>query len=241
MDLSMRNTETELMDDPAVGTEDLMEVFRDINRSNRMLGGNHITVKGVEDLVSAHPRESYTIVDMGCGDGAILREVALRCRKQGIKARLIGVDLSEKAIGIAENACAGFPEICFLRKDILDMKTTDLDCDILLCTLTMHHFTDAQIPIFLEKFTKLASIGVVINDLHRSYLACYLFKAFRLIFIKTKIAKYDGLLSIQSGFTKKELVGFSRELPNLRHTIRWKWAFRYVWVIETARLSAVYE
>ncbi len=224
-----------------MGTEVLVEVLKDINRSNRMLGGNRITIKEVERLVRAYPKESYTIVDMGCGDGAILREVALRFRKLGVLVKLIGVDLSEKTLDIAKKASFKFPEIHFLQKDILDMKTTDLDCDIMLCTLTMHHFEDGQIPIFLEKFAKLASIGVVINDLHRSYLACYLFKAFRLIFIKTKIAKYDGLLSIKSGFTKKELVDFSRRLPNVRHTIHWKWAFRYVWVIETARLSAMYE
>ncbi|MGB5820034.1 MAG: methyltransferase domain-containing protein [Saonia sp.] len=241
MDLSLRSTEPELMDDPAIAEDILTEVLKDIDRSNRMLGGNRVTIKEVGRLIAEYPRESYTIVDMGCGDGSMLREVALFCRKHHINVSLIGVDLSDKAIGIAKEASTEFSEIRFLQQNILDLKANDLGCDIMLCTLTMHHFTNEQIPIFLKQFIKLAKIGVVINDLERSISACYLFMVFRAIFIKSQIAKYDGLISIKSGFTKRELRVFSKDFPEVHHTILWKWAFRYVWVIRTCPLITAYE
>ena len=105
----------------------------------------------------------------------------------------------------------------------------------------MHHFSNEQIPIFLSQFTNLAKIGVIINDLQRSALAYYLFKGFSAIFIKTKIAKHDGLISIKSGFKKKDLITFSKDLSHSAHTINWKWAFRYVWVMQTTQLSQSYE
>ena len=239
--LSERNTQAELMDDFATGKEGLRGVFKDINRVNRILGGNHITVCAVLRLMQENPQVIYTIVDMGCGDGCMLRELAQYCQKKGIKTRLIGIDLNEKALQLAVEASTEFPEIEYLCKDITQFDAETLSCDILINTLTMHHFTNNQIEVFLQKFIELGKIGVVINDLHRSSLAYYLFQLFSLIFIKTKIAKIDGLISITKGFVKSDLLTYAKNLPSVTHQIEWKWAFRYVWVMQPNRLRKVYD
>jgi len=236
-DLPFRSTAPEMMDDPNLSSEALAAAFVDINRCNTMLGGNRITIQALAKLVKAHPKPSYTVVDMGCGDGSMLREVVLFCRKKKLKVNAIGIDLSEKAIAIAKKKSVTFPEIRYQIKDILSFQPQELACDILLSTLTMHHFKDEEILVFLQQFQKLSRIGFIINDLQRSRWACYLFKLFRRIFIKTIISKNDGLISIQRGFTKKELENFARILPTATHYIAWKWAFRYVWVMQSNRLS----
>ncbi|MGB5387079.1 methyltransferase domain-containing protein [Eudoraea sp.] len=241
MDLRYRNTESELMDNPNVTIDTLRLVFNDINKSNRFLGGNSITLGKVSELIKKFPKKKYTIVDMGCGDGETLRKLAIYFRKTTLDVVLIGLDLSDNALCIGQTLSVDFPEIKFLKQDILTLNPLNFKCDILLCTLTMHHFSNEQIPLFLSQFTKLAKIGVIINDLQRSALAYYLFKGFSTIFIKTKIAKHDGLISIKSGFKKQELISFSKTLPHAAHTINWKWAFRFVWVMQTARLSQSYE
>ena len=232
-----RNTDSEMMDNPDVSMQTLRMVFEDINTSNRLLGGSSITVGKVRELVRECPKQQYTIVDMGCGDGDTMRVLAKYFRKANIAVELIGLDLSDKAIAIGRELSVNFPEISFIKQDVLTLNPLDFKCHILLCTLTMHHFSNEQIPVFLSKFIKLATIGVVVNDLQRSALAYYLFKGFSAIFIKTKIAKHDGLISIKSGFTKKDLSAFSKNLHQVRHTINWKFAFRYVWVIRTSRLN----
>ncbi|MFS4491810.1 methyltransferase domain-containing protein [Maribacter sp. 2308TA10-17] len=237
IDLSERSNQPELMDDFREGLKSLRIVFDDINRVNSILGGSNITVNAVADLIKAHPQESYTIVDMGCGDGNMLREVAKYCKKRDINVRLIGIDLNTEALQLAEEASANYPEIEYQHRNILELKVTDLNCDIVINTLTMHHFTNKDLLIFLEKFNQLASIGVVINDLHRSRWAYYLFKAFSLIFIKTKTAKIDGLISISKGFIKSDLIQYSKSLPQIKHNIKWKWAFRYVWIMQPNRLT----
>lgn len=231
-DLLKRSTEPELMDDFHGNIETLKVVFDDINRVNRILGGNDITVKAVADLIKKNPQENYVILDMGCGDGSMLREVAHYCRLNAINARFIGIDLNKEALQLAKEASAEFPEISYNQKNILDIDTKRLSCDILINTLTMHHFTDAQLGIFLNKFVELAKLGIVINDLHRSVLAYYLFQLFSLIFIKTKVAKIDGLISISKGFIKSDLRSYTKNLPSVAHQIKWKWAFRYVWVMQ---------
>jgi len=231
-DLSKRSEEPELMDDFREGLQRLRIVYDDINRVNKILGGNYITVNAVIELMKQHPQESYTIIDMGCGDGNMLREVAHYCRKKGLKVQLIGIDLNEEALQLAEESSKGYEEIRYLHHDILKLDPATLNCDILINTLTMHHFPDANIMVFLKKFTDLAKIGVVINDLHRSRWAYYLFKLFSIIFIKTNTAKIDGLISISKSFVKSDLVAYSKKIPTMRHYIKWKWAFRYVWIMQ---------
>lgn len=237
MQLAIRNTEMELMDNPNLGIHELKKVFKDINRVNAMLGGNAISIQSLWKLIQNSSKKSYTILDMGCGDGYMLRKAALFLRKRHIDVQLIGMDLREDILTIARTASKDFPEISYIKQDVLALNPDEFQCDILLCTLTMHHFNNEEIVVFLNKFISISKIGVVINDLQRSKIACYLFKIFRFIFLKTTIAKKDGLTSIQSGFLKSELQQFAKNIPNVIHTIDWKWAFRYVWVMQTNRLT----
>lgn len=234
-----RCQQEEAMDDPSLGAAQLDEVFSDLNRTNLLLGGQRITLNAFKDLISRHPRDVYRITDMGCGDGDLLRRIVLFCRKQRIMVSCLGIDNSEAALELAKARSAGFQEIKYLKDSVLD---PDLDhaCDILLCTLTLHHFKDRNIAGILNRFSRLASLGIIINDLERNRLAYYLFQVFSLIFIKTKIAKQDGLISIRRGFLREELQGFSRHFPNLEHRIRWRWAFRYLWVMQ-AKAVALHE
>ncbi len=230
-DLSERSVAPELMDDFQEGPAKLRDVYNDINRVNRLLGGNAITIEGVVKLMKKNPRSSYTIIDMGCGDGELLRKIADYCRAMKQAVRLIGIDVNAEVLQLAIQCSQGYREISFAQQDILEIAPDDFMADIVINTLCMHHFNQAQLPIFLTKFVVLAQIGVVINDLHRSVWAYYLFKCFSLIFIRTNTAKIDGLISISKGFTKNELLYFAQNFPDLNHEITWKWAFRYQWIM----------
>lgn len=232
VDLAVRSDREELMDDFKGSVQDLKVVLDDITRVNTVLGGNNITLNAVFRLIARNHKKSYTIIDVGCADGNMLRELALVARKRKIKVKLIGVDLNSHALCIAREKSVDFPEITYFEKDIISNDLNDFKCDIVMNTLMMHHLPDNEILKFIKQFSKLASIGIVINDLHRSVWAYYLFQIFSLIFIKTDVAKIDGLISISKGFKKKDLDSFRNQLIYLEHQITWKWAFRYLWVIQ---------
>jgi SAM-dependent methyltransferase len=229
------------MDDPHLDTLMLQEVYADINRVNLFLHGFSLSLRAIERIIKENPKKSYTILDMGCGDGAMLGKVAAHFKNKPVALDLIGIDLNAKSIALAKENLQGNANIRFFEQDILAPESRNLQCDILLCTLTMHHFDSDTIPIFLNQFIKLSRLGIVINDLHRSKVSFFLFKLFSLIFIKTPIAKHDGLVSIKSAFTKLDLVTFSIDMPHVEHDIRWKWAFRYLWIIRTNGKQLPYE
>lgn len=231
MNFKDRSTQSEAMDSPNMDPLLLKKVYADINMVNKVLYGFSITIKAIEKIMKKHPSTSYSILDMGCGDGSMLREVALYFKNKAVVLELLGIDINYKSIELAKEASKDYPNIQFKVCDILDLDEPGLQCDILLCTLTMHHFKSSEIPIFLDRFTKLSRLAVIINDLHRSKASYYLFILFSLIFIKTDIAKQDGLISIKRSFTKADLVSFSKTIPKPIHEIQWKWAFLYLWII----------
>ena len=146
--LSKRNYSPELMDDFQEGIEQLRIVFNDINRVNSVLGGNSITIKAITALIKENPQKLYTVIDMGCGDGNMLREIAKYYRKKNIAVRLIGVDLNEQALAIAREASREFIEIEYKLADILQIKSDDYHSDIVVSTLCMHHFMEKKTSWF---------------------------------------------------------------------------------------------
>jgi len=233
-DFSQRSTAPELMDNPDLAEDELRLALKDISRVNRLLGGNNITINAIRNCIKEHPqKKEWIIVDMGCGDGEMLRLIADALKYSELKIRYIGIDLNEKSIRMGQELSQEYPNMSLESKDILEVTPDYLNCDLLLCTLTMHHFSDDEIPIFLEQFTRLANVAVIINDLERSRLAYGLFNFFSLIFIKTKIAKHDGRVSISRAFKRQELQAFSNSLNLEDSQISWKWAFRYLWLIRT--------
>lgn len=235
MNFRKRLDQSELMDDHNLSMETLQVVLRDINRSNTLLGGHAISLKSISSLQKKYGAELFSVLDVGCGDGMLLRLIADSFRQKGIKTKLFGVDNSKEAIEIARQQSHNYPEITYYCEDFLNSKSQLPNCTVVISTLTMHHFNSLKLPKYFNRCQELAKNAIVINDLQRSRLAYYLFQVFSSIFIRTSIAKHDGLLSIRKGFSKEELSNYASSLPDWKHVIKWKWAFRYVWVMEPNR------
>ena len=227
-----RSNATELMDDFSMKGELLRDTLDKLGSINKWLGGNRITINGIKQLLANKPKEKpVSIIDLGCGHGDILRLVADFGRKKGYNFKLIGVDANQDAVDYAKDLSINYPEISFRNEDIFSEKFQDLNFDIALTTLFLHHFKEDEIVGLLSKLTNKATIGMVVNDLQRSEIAYGLFKLLGIV-ISNDMIKQDGLTSILRAFKRKELEQISNKL-NLKSQIRWQWAFRYQWLIRT--------
>ena len=234
MNFNKRSTAPELMDDAELPEAELRLALKDLAVVNKYLGGNQITINALEGMITSQPdKKLWRVMDVGCGDGEVLRQIARHFKNLDYKIEFIGLDINEKSIARARKKSEGISHLTFSTQNILTLDAATAGCDIILCTLTMHHFTDQQICTFIKTFVQLASTGVIINDLQRSKIAYRLFQLFSGIFMKSKIAKYDGKVSIARAFKKEELETYSKQLALDSYSIQWKWAFRYLWVIKT--------
>lgn len=227
-----RTQETEIMDDFSLHGEELKVALDQIAQINQLLGGNNLTLHGIKRLLKkCNTSQNITIADIGCGNGDMLRMLADFGKKNKLNFRLVGIDANAFTINYAKTLSSEYSNIEFLCEDIFSADFKALKYDIVLCTLTLHHFTNEQILNIITTFNNNAEIGIIINDLHRSKLAYRLFQLICFIFNLNKMSREDGLVSILRGFKKNELEEFSKKLNFKNYTISWKWAFRYQWII----------
>jgi 2-polyprenyl-3-methyl-5-hydroxy-6-metoxy-1,4-benzoquinol methylase len=227
-----RSEEPEIMDDFALEGETLREALDKIAKINQLLGGNQLTLQGVQELIAKIPKTTkITIVDVGCGNGDMLRTLANYGIKNHFNFKLIGIDANNFTIHHARKLSKNYSNINYRCEDIFDKPFEELKYDIVLCTLTLHHFKENEIIQLLTVFNANSKVGIVINDLQRSALAYRLFQALCFVFRLNTMSKEDGLVSILRGFKKEDLVQFSKKLKLNNYQIQWKWAFRYQWII----------
>ena len=232
IDTTYRTQETEIMDDFMLHGEELRDALDQIARINTLLGGNKLTLQGVKELLkNADKSKPIVIADIGCGNGDMLRMLSKYGRKNNINFKLLGVDANPFTINYAKKSSVDFPDIEYECVDIFSSDFTSVKYDIALCTLTLHHFSNEQILDIISIFNKNATVGIVVNDLHRSKMAYRLFEIICSVFNLNSMSREDGLVSILRGFKKRELEDFSKKLNLKNYTIQWKWAFRYQWLI----------
>jgi len=231
VDTSNRSSETEIMDDFTMKGVLFRDTLDKLEIINRLLGGNKVTIKGLKELLKNKSKNKIiTIVDLGCGHGDILRDIAKFGRKNNYTFRLIGIDANIAAIAYAKELSCEYTELSFKAIDIFSEDFKKQSYDIVLCTLFLHHFENNELISFLKMTIERATIGVVVNDLHRHKLAYYLFKLIG-FFIKNKMIREDGLTSILRAFKKKDLENISKQIK-VYFSIQWKWAFRYLWILK---------
>lgn len=225
-----RSNATEIMDDFSLKGPILRDTLDKLALINKFLGGNKVTINGVRSILKTFPqKKEITIIDLGCGGGDILRDLAKYGQKKGYRFKLIGIDANADAVAYANELSENYDNLQFITCDIFSEDFESMKYDIALATLFFHHFKTPELLSFLSKLVNTAQLGVVVNDLHRSKLAYYLYKII-CIPIKNHMIKQDGLTSILRGFKRKELVVMSQKLK-VTYQLKWKWAFRFQWIL----------
>jgi 2-polyprenyl-3-methyl-5-hydroxy-6-metoxy-1,4-benzoquinol methylase len=231
VDTRYRSDAEEIMDDFSMEGEVLRDALDKIASINVLLGGNKVTLQGVRSLIrQSDPNKEISILDVGCGNGDMLRTLAAYAKRHNLKFRLHGIDANEFTVSHARSLSAAYQNISYSTSDIFDYNLSER-YDIILCTLTLHHFKDPQLLELIGYFERQAKLGLIINDLHRSALAYYLFQAICFIFRLNDMSREDGLVSILRGFKKRDLQSYSKQLNFKDYSVQWKWAFRYQWIV----------
>lgn len=228
-----RTDDPEIMDDFAMEGDILTDALDKIAAINKLLGGNKVTLEGIRILMQKNNSNKLSITDVGCGNGAMLRMLADYASKNHLNFELKGIDANKCTIAHALSCSLNYPEIQYQCSDIFDRTKETERCDIMLFTLTLHHFSDSEIVNLLNNLSKGVFVGIVVNDLERSSLAHRLFTALSYVFKLNDMSREDGLVSILRGFKRADLKRYEKALDITSTYIGWRWAFRYLWVIKT--------
>src|SRR5262245_59708938 len=90
--------------------------------------------------------KSFRLMDVGFGDGDILRGIARWAARRGIAAELVGVDLNGNSVAAAREATPASLAIDYRAGDYLDQAGP---FDFIISSQVTHHMTDEQLMTFL--------------------------------------------------------------------------------------------
>jgi SAM-dependent methyltransferase len=179
-----RSLEPEYMDSEDVSEDDRAAFHRDLALIHRVLGN----LTPIIERIRRTPHPVRSVIDIGCGDGAVLARI-----REAVGAQVTGIDLRPP-----EKDVHGVP---ILRRDATRDELPP--ADVAISMLTLHHLTDEQVVDVIRN-TARSCRRLICLDLVRHPLPFALFSLFIAPLIH-KAAADDGRQSICRAFKPDEL------------------------------------
>ena len=223
MDLSSRASGPEIMDSADVGPDVFARVMDDLASVSRVMLAHGPTIGFLQRATRGLPRgTAVSILDIGCGEGDLLRRIRRWSDRRGLDARLSGLDLNPRSAIAARAKTRAASAIDYVTGNVFDY---DGRADFVVSSLFTHHLTDEQATHFLRWMERHAARGWFINDLHRHRIAYHGFGLAARLARWHWIVRQDGQTSVTRGFRADEwrdLLGRA----GIEARVRWKPLFR---------------
>lgn len=200
MSLAERSTREEAMDAPDLPAADYAAVLADLATVNRVTMARRPTLDFIDRVLG--DRTSFRLLDVGYGQGDMLRAIARRARRRGIRAELVGIDLNPNSAVAARAATPDDLAIAYRTGDYAGLAGEGWD--MIASSLVAHHMTAPQLRDFLQFMEAEAAMGWIVNDLHRHGLAYAGYPVLARLMRWHPIVRADGRLSIARAFRPKE-------------------------------------
>ena len=224
-----RRTDEEILDRAGNAEPDLAAAFSHIRTVNRRLNGSRILLDAVDPFLGwLSPGETLEVLDVGCGGGDLLLDLAAHVRSRGVDVRIVGVDRDPVTARLARKACAGDPAIEIVEADAFRLPWTEKRFDVVTLSLFLHHLEYQEAVVLLRRLLKLARKAVVVNDLRRHRVP------WAFVAVASRLARahpmfvHDAPLSVLRGFTEEEVRALCEDASAPMATVQRRWPFRLV-------------
>lgn len=225
MRFSARSRQREWMDAPDVDPGELAACLRDLSTVNSVTLARPPTLAFLRRIARRAP-DGFSVLDVGSGEGDMLRRIARWGARRGLALALEGMDLNPASEAAARAATPAGSAIRYRTGDVFDEAAGSVD--VVISSLVTHHLSDAEVVSFLQWMERTARLGWFVNDLHRHPLAYYGFQALSGAAGWHPMVRHDGAISVLRSFRRRDwqrllteagLAGVAR--------IAWHVPFRY--------------
>jgi 2-polyprenyl-3-methyl-5-hydroxy-6-metoxy-1,4-benzoquinol methylase len=202
--LATRTIADELMDADDLDPVTFSAVLADLAQVNTITMARRPTLGFLNRVVAAgHQRaQPLKILDVGFGDGDMLRRIARWGAGRKVSLNLVGIDLNPNSVTAAKARTPADMAIEYRTGDYQDLAGQEFD--VILSSLVAHHMTHDQLVAFLRFMDAEAQRGWFINDLHRHGFAYLGYPLLSTLMRWHPIVRHDGRLSIARSYRPAE-------------------------------------
>jgi 2-polyprenyl-3-methyl-5-hydroxy-6-metoxy-1,4-benzoquinol methylase len=190
----------EAMDDPSLDPTTYAAVLRDLAQVNTVTLAARPTLAFLARI--ARRGDRLKLLDVGYGDGDMLRRIARWAAGRGVRAELVGIDLNPRSEAIARADTPDALPITYRTGDYAELAGEGWDA--VVSSLVAHHMTRAQLVAFVAFMEAEAARGWFVNDLHRHRFAHRGYPLLAMLARWHPIVRADGTLSIARSYRPDE-------------------------------------
>lgn len=235
VDFTRRADGPELMDADDLPADRYAQVLRDLARVNVVTRAAAPTLRWLDAVTRAG---ATTVLDVGFGQGDMLRTIARWARRHGRTVALLGVDINPRSAPIASALTDSTEGIRYHTGDaaafVAQMPTPP---DVIISSLVAHHMTDAELVGFIGWMERTAMRGWFINDLHRHPLAWWGYRALAAMMRVDPIVRHDGALSVRRAFVRRDWEQALSAAGVSPDAVAVHWSVPFRWGVGRCRLA----
>ena len=194
----------ELMDIPQGVSQELREDLANLVSLNRHFGSHRLLIQFAERwLLPGKSERCYRVLDLAAGAGDLPRALVRWARSHQVQLSVDMVDAQGATLSIARESGSAFPELRYFEGDI---RTFDpgQTYDLVLCSLALHHFSEADAARVLARCRELSHGWVLVSDLERSLFASFGIWLLTATIYREPMTRHDARVSARRAFSRKE-------------------------------------
>lgn len=214
------------MDTEATNAADFAHCLRDLATVNVLTLAHRPTLAWLDRVARTLPAGTpLSVLDVGFGEGDLLRAIHRWGERRGLALKLSGVDLNPLSTAAAIAATPPDMAVEYVTGDVFAYRP-DPRPDVIVSSLFTHHLPDPAVVEFLRWMDRNAARGWFVNDLHRSAISYHGFRLLSRAAGWHRFVQHDGPVSIARSFRRRD---WERLLAvaGVRAELRWRLPFRY--------------
>lgn len=195
----------ELLDSARHDRDELEQSLDQVAEVNRLLGGTRAIRLALDPLINRGT--TIRILDVGTGSADIPLAIAEFTRRTGRAVHVTATDVHSQMREVAMSRVSSSSDIRVGAADALALPYRAHAFDIVLLSLTLHHFERQEQIGALREAARVAARAVVVNELERcraNYLGARFLALTR--WRRNRLTRHDGPLSVLRAFTPGELL-----------------------------------
>ncbi len=232
-DLSQRAVLQEQMDDFSIADDRLEQALRELRYVNRFLGGWRAVRSELNPVLEQRRGGSLKVLDVGTGLADIPEMIVGWGERVGVVVGVTAVDANPATVAFARNALdARMDRKLRGRIDVRTGNVFDLNLarddsfDVVIASLVLHHFYDDDLVHALREMNRVASLGLIVNDLHRHPMAYAAIRVIAQLMPVSDMFLHDGPASVRRGFKPDELRDLAVAAGLHHFRVRRGWPYR---------------
>jgi len=117
---------------------DFREISEDVRKFFKFSNEKYVLTDKIVRIIE--PKKSYSILDVGCGEGYVMRRIYKQVK------RCVALDPDSKMLEILRKHVKNNPKVVFVNKKLEDFETTE-KFDVTLSSHTLSFFSDKRYAI----------------------------------------------------------------------------------------------